>query len=43
MKKFCKHLRTHVNEIINYKKKKMIPLTIEEKIHYNKTKNMLHM
>ena len=35
MKKFCKDLREHVNKIINYKKKKMIPLTTEEKINYN--------
>ena len=36
MKKFCKDLRTHATKITNYKKKKMIPLTIKEKIHYNK-------
>ena len=35
MKKFCKYLRTHATKIINYEKKKMIPLTIKEKIHYN--------
>ena len=36
MKKFCKNLRTQATKIINYeKKKKMIPLTIKEKIHYN--------
>ena len=35
MKKFCKDLRTRATKIINYKKKKMIPLTTEEKIHYN--------
>ena len=35
MKKFCKDLRTHATKIINYEKKKMIPLTIKEKIHYN--------
>ena len=35
MKKFCKDLREHATEIINYEKKKMIPLTTEEKIHYN--------
>ena len=35
MKKFCKDLRTHVTKIINYEKKKMIPLTIKEKIHSN--------
>ena len=34
-KKFCKDLREHATKIINYEKKKMIPLTIEEKIHYN--------
>ena len=35
MKKFCKDLRTHATKVINYEKKKMIPLTINEKIHYN--------
>ena len=35
MKKFCKDLRMRATKIINYKKKKMIPLTIKEKIHYN--------
>ena len=35
MKKFCKDLRTHAAKIINSEKKKMIPLTIKEKIHYN--------
>ena len=35
MKKFCKDLRTHAAKIINYEKKKMMPLTVEEKIHYN--------
>ena len=35
MKKFCKDLRTHATNIVNYEKKKMIPLTIKEKIHYN--------
>ena len=35
MKKFCKDLRTHATKIINYEKKKMIPLTIKEKLHYN--------
>ena len=34
MKKFCKDLRQHTTKIINYEKKKMIPL-IEEKTHYN--------
>ena len=32
MKKFCKDLRTHANKIINYEKKKIIPLTTEKKI-----------
>ena len=35
MEKFCKDLRTHATKIINYEKKKMIPLTIKEKIHYS--------
>ena len=35
MKKFCKDLREHAIKIINYEKKKMIPLTKEEKIQYN--------
>ena len=35
MKKFCKDLRTHATKIINYEKKKMIPLTTEEKIYHN--------
>ena len=30
MKKFCKDLREHATKIINYEKKKMIPLTTEE-------------
>ena len=35
MKKFGKDLREHATKIINYEKKKMIPLTTEEKIYYN--------
>ena len=35
MKKFCKDLREHATKIIYHEKKKMIPLTTEEKIHYN--------
>ena len=35
MKKFCKALRTHATKIINYEKKKMISLTIKEKIHHS--------
>ena len=38
MNKFCKNLGEHVTKIINYKKKKMIPLTTEEKIYHNKQK-----
>ena len=38
MKKFSKDLRTHAMKIINYEKKKMIPLTTEEKIYHNKQK-----
>ena len=38
MKKFCKDLKTHANKIINYKKKKMMPLTTKEEIYHNKKK-----
>ena len=38
MKKFCKDLRTHATKIINYEKKKMIPLTTKDKIYHNKQK-----
>ena len=38
MKKFCKDLREHAMRIINYEKKKIIPLTKEEKINYNDQK-----
>ena len=38
MKKFCKDLREHSTKIISYEKKKMISLTTEEKMHYNKQK-----
>ena len=38
MKKFCKDLREHATRIINYEKKKMIQLTIAEKIYHNKQK-----
>ena len=31
MKKFCKDLREHATKIINYEKKKMIPLITEKK------------
>ena len=35
MKNFCEDLRIHATKIINYKKKKIIPLTAEEQINYN--------
>ena len=35
MKKFYKDLKEHATRIINYEKKKIIPLTKEEKISYN--------
>ena len=35
MKKFCKSLKEHPTRIISYEKKKIIPLTKEEKINYN--------
>ena len=38
MKKFSKDLREHVSKIINYERKKIIPLTTEEKIYHNKQK-----
>ena len=38
MKKFSKDLKEHASKIINYEKKKMIPLTTEEKIYHNKQK-----
>ena len=38
MKKFCKDVRKHATEIINYEKKKMIPLAIKEEIDHNKQK-----
>ena len=38
MKKFSKDLREHATKIINYEKKKMLSLTTEEKVHYNKQK-----
>ena len=31
MKKFCLNLREHATKIINYQKKKMIPLTKKKK------------
>ena len=38
MKKFSKDFREHASKIINYEKKKMIPLTTEEKIYHEKQK-----
>ena len=38
MKKFCKDLRIQATKIINYEKKKIIPLTMEEKINYDDQK-----
>ena len=38
MKKFCKDLKEHATRIINYQKKKIIPLTKEGKINYNDQK-----
>ena len=38
MKKFSKDLKEHASKIIDYEKKKMIPLTTEEKIYRNKQK-----
>ena len=38
MKKFSEDLREHARKIIDYEKKKMIPLTTEEKIYHNKQK-----
>ena len=38
MKKFCKDLKEHATRIINHEKKKIIPLTKEEKINYNDQK-----
>ena len=38
MTKFCKDLREHAMKIINYENKRMVSLTTDEKIHYNKRK-----
>ena len=38
MKKFCKDLREHSIKIINYEKKKMIPLTTKKEVYYNRQK-----
>ena len=38
MEKFCKDLREYSMKIINYEKKRMVPLTTKEAICYNKQK-----
>ena len=38
MEKFCKDVRVHTTEIINYEEKEMIPLTIEENEYYEMQK-----
>ena len=38
MKKFCKDLGEHAMKIINYEKKRIVPLTAKEEICYNKQK-----
>ena len=38
MEKFCRDLREDSTKIINYEKKKIIPLTTKEKIYHNKQK-----
>ena len=43
MKKFSKDLREHASKITGYEKKKMIPLTTEEKIYHNKQKYVTYV
>ena len=38
MKMFCKDIKEHPTEIINYEKKEMTPLTYEENKSYKKQK-----
>ena len=38
MKNFCESLREHAMKIINFEKKKIIPLTKEQQESYEKTK-----
>ena len=38
MERFCKDLKEHATEIINYEKKEMIPLTDKENKSYEKQK-----
>ena len=42
MEMFCKDLREHATEIINYEKKEMIPLTNEENESYKKQKVFIY-
>ena len=42
MKSFCKNLKKHATKIINYEKKKMIPLRDEENKSHNK-QSLLYM
>ena len=38
MKKFCSSLREHITDVINFEKKKMLPLTKKElKLHHDVT------
>ena len=43
MNKFCKDLREHVTKIINYVKKKTIPLTTIEEIYHNRQKYVIYV
>ena len=43
MNKFCKDLREHISKIINYEKKKMIPLTTKEKYITINKKNVTYV
>ena len=38
MKKFCESFKEHATKIINFEKKKMIPLTKEQQESYEETK-----
>ena len=39
----CKDLREHAMKIINYEKKKIVPLTTKEEICYNKEKIVIYV
>ena len=43
MKKFCEDLRRHATKLINYDKKEMISLTIEENKSYYEQKSLLYI